>query len=250
MTTVAGSRHVLQPRAGAGYDRVFYSSMAIAMAITVFIGFAPTYYLRAFVTAPPTVSGATTLSPLAHLHGAVFTAWVLLFVAQTALVTTRRVKVHQRLGVAGGVLALAMVLVGVTTAIRSAARGGSPAGVDPLVFLAIPLVDMVLFAMFVGAALWHRRNKEAHKRLMLLAYISIIVAAVARWPGVLPHGPLVFFGLAFIFLLLAVIYDFASRRRVHGAYVWGGTLLVASVPARLMLSGTEIWRQVAESLTR
>jgi hypothetical protein len=95
-----------------------------------------------------------------------------------------------------------------------------------------------------------RRDKEAHKRLMLLAYITIIVAAVARLPGVLPLGPLAFFGLGYLFVVLAAIYDFVSRGRVHKAYLWGGGLMVASVPLRLMISETGAWRAFAELLTR
>jgi hypothetical protein len=250
MAVVAASQPAPKPVVTGAYDRVFYSGIAIAMAAIVLIGFGPTYYLRAFFAAPVTVSGTTTLSPLAHLHGALFTGWVVLFIVQTALIASRRVKVHRRLGIAGAVLAAGMVVVGVSTAIASAARGAAPPGVDPLAFLAIPLFDMVLFPIFVGSALLHRRNKEAHKRLMLLAYISILVAAVARWPGVLPYGPLVFFGLTFIILLIAVGYDLASRRRVHPVYIWGGALLVASVPLRLAISGTSAWRGIAEFLTR
>jgi hypothetical protein len=250
MATVAARAAARNTVAVGAFDRVFYSGMAIAMAITVFIGFAPTYYLRAVSGAPPTVTGATTLSPLAHLHGALFTGWVLLFIVQTALVASHRTRVHQRLGIAGGVLAAAMVVVGVSTAIAAAARGAAPPGADPLAFLSIPLVDMVLFASFVGAALFRRRQREAHKRLMLLAYISIIAAAVARFPGLLPYGPLVFFGLAFIFLLIAATYDVVSRGRMHPTYIWGGALLVLSVPARLMMSDTDTWREIAALLTR
>ena len=56
----------------------------------------------------------------------------------------------------------------------------------------IPLSDMLFFGGFVAAALLLRANREAHKRLMLMAYVSVIVAAVARFPGVLPLGPLAF----------------------------------------------------------
>jgi len=248
MATVAAPERSRQPWAAGAYDRVFYSGMAIAMALTVFAGFAPTFYLRSLFAAPQTVTGAVSLSPLAQLHGALFSAWVALFVVQTALVASHRVAVHRRLGVAGGVLAACMLLVGVTTAIKAAARGSAPPGVDPLVFLAIPLFDMVLFAIFVTAALWWRRDKEAHKRLMLLAYVSIIVAAVARLPGVLLLGPLGFFALAFVFLLFGMAYDLLSRRRVHPAYLWGGTLFVASVPLRLVISSTQSWRALAEFL--
>ncbi len=236
--------------AAAGvYDRVFYSGMAIAMALTVFVGFAPTYYLRLFSTEGPvaTVSGFP-FTPLVHLHAVVFSAWVLLFIFQTALIASRRVKVHQRVGIAGAALAAVMIVIGIGTAIAGARAGSGPPGVDPLAFLIIPLGDMALFAIFVASAIGLRRNREAHKRLMLLAYVSLLAAAVARWPGVMPLGPLGFYGFAFLFLFAGIGYDLLSRRRVHRVYKWGGALLVLSVPARLAFMETGLWRAVAEFL--
>lgn len=251
IASAASLRTQSSPKAPVGtYDRLFYGGMAIAMAVLAFSGFAPTYYVQFFSGgARATVSGGP-FTPLVHLHGALFTGWVLLFIAQTALVASHRVVVHRRLGVVGAMLAAAMILVGTSTAVATAKRGGAPAGVDPLAFLAIPMFDMVLFATFVTAALVLRRDKETHKRLMLLAYISIIVAAVARLPGVLPLGPLVFFGLGYLLVVVAVIYDLVSRRRVHTVYLWGGALMVISVPLRLMISDTDTWRTFAQILTK
>ncbi|MGH9861071.1 MAG: hypothetical protein ACRD5F_13705, partial [Candidatus Acidiferrales bacterium] len=127
MATIAVSKSDPQPATGA-YDRVFYSGMAIAMALTVFVGFSPTYYLRSAFGAPPTLAGLVSLTPLAHIHGALFTGWVLLFIVQTALVARRSVAVHRRLGIAGIVLAAAMLAVGTLTAIRATARGSAPPG--------------------------------------------------------------------------------------------------------------------------
>ena len=247
--TVARPVQHASPAREYARDRMFYTGMAVAMGLTVFVGFGPSYYLRVLSSGPgATVSGGP-FTPLVHLHGALFTAWVLLFIVQTALVAGRRVAVHRRLGVATAVLAALMIVAGTSTAIATASRGGAPPGVDPLVFLVIPLFDMMLFATFVTLALVKRRDREAHKRLMLLAYVSIIVAAVARLPGVLPLGPLAFFGLAFLFILIGALYDFLSRRRVHRVYVWGGALFAISVPVRLMISGTGAWRAFAEMLT-
>ena len=237
--------------AAVRHDRMFYSAMAVLILLIVLAGFAPTYYLRLFTTEGPTatVSGSP-FTRLLHLHGLLFTAWVLLFLLQAMLVATRRVKLHMRLGIAGAALAVVMVVVGVRTGIAAARAGAAPPGVDPLAFLVIPLGDMVLFAVFTASALWLRRNREAHKRLMLLASISLLVAAVARLPGVLPLGPLAFFGLAYLLVAAGVVYDILTRRRVHPAYVWGGLLMVAFVPGRLALSGTALWRGFAELLTR
>lgn len=231
-------------------DRLFYGSMAVAMAATVFIGFGPTYYARFLQGGPKATLTGGPFTPLVHLHGALFTAWVLLFIVQTALVASRRVAIHRRLGVAGAVLAAAMIVAGLVTAVTRAGQGAAPPGVPPLAFLVVPFFDMVLFAGFVTAALVKRRNKETHKRLMLLAYASIIVAAVARIPGVLSFGPLAFFGGALLFILAGAVYDRVSRGRVHKAYIWGGLIFVASVPLRLGLSSTGAWRAFAEFLTR
>jgi hypothetical protein len=238
------------PGRGAGtHDRLFYGAMAVAMAFTVFAGFAPTYYLRFLYGGPNATISGRPFTALVHVHGALFTAWVVLFIVQTTLIASRRVAVHRRLGVAGAVLASAMVMAGTSLAITTAARGARPPGVDPLVFLATPIFDMVLFATLVTTAVALRRNKEAHKRLMLLAYVSIVDAAVARIPGV-PPGPFVFYGLAFLFVVVAAIYDFVSRRRVHHVYLWGGSLIAVSVPVRFIISGTDAWRALAGMLTR
>jgi hypothetical protein len=67
----------------SGVDHVFYTGIAVASVITVFVGFAPSYYLGRHFGAPP-------LTPLIDLHGLVFTSWIVLFLAQTVLIASRR----------------------------------------------------------------------------------------------------------------------------------------------------------------
>lgn len=252
MTTVAVSQTLPQARMRqvGKHDRVFYGSVAVAMAVTAVVGFAPTYYLRLFSGGPTATISGGPFTTLVHVHGALFSAWIALFIAQTALISARRVAVHRRLGVAGAVLAAAMIAVATTTAIGMAKRGAAPPGIPALAFFAVPFFDMVMFSTFIVAALALRRKKEAHKRLMLLAYVSIMAAPAARLPGVLAMGPLAFYAIAFVFLVAGIIYDLGSRHRVHPAYLWGGALLVASVPLRLAISGTAAWTVFAQALTR
>ena len=164
---------------GRSNDRRFFTGMAIAAALTVFIGFAPTYYLRG-------VFGAAPLTTLVHVHGAVATAWILLFLTQTSLIAARRTDLHRRLGVVGAVLAPLLLVVGYLTAIESARLGHTPpGGPPPLAFLAVPIGTLLVFAILVGAGLAQRRRSETHKRLMLLATIAILTPAIARlrWMG-------------------------------------------------------------------
>src|SRR5207244_4681037 len=133
---------------------------------TVAAGFAPTYYLKPLFAAP-----ALPLS--IHIHGALFTTWVLLFVAQTSLVAANRTDLHRRLGVVGAVLAITMVATGTAVAIGSARMARPALGVlaraSPLFVLVIPLASVVVFTILVGLGLYYRRRADAHKRLMLLA---------------------------------------------------------------------------------
>jgi hypothetical protein len=240
------------PRAAnpAAYDRVFYSGIAIVMALTTFIGFAPTFYLRSAFGAPVSLTGLAEITPVVMAHGVIFTAWVLLFIVQTSLIATRNVALHRRMGLASMALVAAMIAVGLPTAIAAAKRGSAPAGLEPLVFLVVPVFDLLIFAGFYIAAVLRRREKEAHKRLMLMAYCSIIPASVGRVPGMILLGPAGLFAFAFLPAVAGAIYDRWSRGRVTPIYWWGIAILYLSIPGRLGLAYTPVWRSFAEFVTR
>jgi hypothetical protein len=226
-------------------ERLFYVGMALAILITVFAGFSRSYFLKAQFGTPP-------LSLLLHVHGLVFTSWILLFLTQTTLVAARRTDIHRRLGVFGGVLAALVVIVGTTTAIIRVKQGATVPGVPPLSFLAVPLFDMVVFAILISAALYYRRRADVHKRLMTLATIALLPAPIARLPleMVREGGLPVIFGLADLFLVICLIYDLIIWRKIHRATAWGGLIILASQPLRLVLSGTTAWLALAGWLTR
>ena len=215
-------------------DRIFYTGMAAAMAALVFAGFAPTYYLKGYFAAP-------ALNSLMHAHGLVFTAWLLLFFTQTVLVASNRTDIHRKLGVAGAALAAIMLPLGVAVAIQAIRTNHTPPGIDPRSFLALPFFDLALFAIFIVAGIWLRKQSQAHKRLMLLATIVMLDAAIARLPGLFALGPIAFFAIQDLFVLAGPLYDVATRRRVHPAYVWGGLLIVLTQPLRLFISQTTWW---------
>jgi hypothetical protein len=181
----------------------------------------------------------------------VFTSWLVLFVTQTTLVAAHRTDIHRRLGIVGGVLAVLMILLGVTTAIIRAKQGATPIPeVSPLSFLVIPLGDMFVFSILIGAGFYYRRRPDVHKRLMLLATIAILGAAIARLPlAIMKAGPPAFFGLTDVLVLTCVAYDLVTLRRVHRATALAGLLIVASQPLRLMLGGTHVWLSFAAWLT-
>jgi hypothetical protein len=225
------------------HDRRLYKFAAIAIPLIVLAGFARTYYLKPFFDAPD-IPGR-----FVHLHGIIMTAWVVLFIVQVSLVAKRRTRVHQRLGILGGVLAALVFIVGTLTALFAAARGHTP-GPPALQFLIIPLGDMLVFAVLIGLALYYRRKLDVHKRLMLLAAINITTPAIARIPlsFIINGGPLAFFGLTDVCLLVAVAFDTIKNRRLHPVFLWGSIFVIVMQPLRLLLSGTNAWMSFAAAL--
>ena len=218
--------------------------MAAAVALTAFAGFAPTYFLK-------TAYGAPELPLLLHVHGMLFTAWVLLFVAQVSLVATGRTRVHRRLGVISLGLVPAMLVAGFLAAARSAHNGFTPpGGPPPLVFLVIPIGALVVFASLFGAAMIYRRQSDTHKRLMLLATISLLTPALARLWFVRGGGPPLALGLTDLFVLACLVYDWTTRGRVHPAFVWGSAFFLASQPLRIAVGHTDAWLAFAGWLAR
>lgn len=227
--------------AGSRAERWFYSGMAALMATTVFVGFARSYYLRPLIGAS-TTPGSPLLTPIVHLHAVVFTGWIVLLIVQARLVAARRLGAHRRFGVAGAVGAALMVVIGTVTALHGVVRGVSPGGVDPHRFLAVPLFALAVFAVLVVLAVKARRDPQTHKRLILLATIALMPPALARWLVFdLGMQPVVVLLISATLVLPLVAWDLLARGRLHPATLWGGLLVVTSIPLRLVVSGTDAW---------
>lgn len=234
------------PPVGVTAERRFFTGMALAILATVLAGFSRSFYLRPLFPDLPTPS-----ETIFYVHGAVFSAWIVLLVAQVSLVASGRTALHRRIGPLSAVLAVVMVVLGTLGALIAARRATGFTGlpVPPLQFLAVPIFDMILFGTFVWLAIAQRRDPQSHKRWMLLASVSLVTAAIARLPGVLDFGPPMFFGLTDLFVLALVVWDLRSRGRLHPVTLWGGLAIIVSQPLRLVVSGSEGWLAFARWAT-
>jgi uncharacterized membrane protein YozB (DUF420 family) len=222
----------------------FFTGMAFAALLVALVGFGPSYYLRSFSTAEP-------LTTLVHFHGGLATAWLLLFVAQTSLVSVGRTDLHRRVGPAGAVLALLFVVVGYATAITAARKGVTPpGGPPPLAFLAVPIATLLSFAVLATLGVLWRRERDTHRRLMLLATIAILPPAFARFRWFGFGGPPVAIGGTCLFVVASMLWDRRVHGRIHPALLWGGGLLMLSLPLRFALTQSETWLALARWLTR
>jgi hypothetical protein len=219
--------------------RLFYPALSVAMLAVVFVGFAPSYYLKA-------AYGTTPLPLLFHVHGAAFTSWMLLLIVQSALVASGRTPLHRRLGVAGGWLAATMTVLAWMMAIDGGRRATNDASLG---FMVVPMGTVVVFPALVGAALMWRRFPATHKRLMMIATTELLAAGVGRLPGVGGFGPLGFFGGTDLVLVALLIHDRVTDGRFHRATLWGGAFLIASQVLRIVAGGTDAWLTLARWLT-
>lgn len=225
-------------------EHPLYLWAAVVAIAVVIAGFARTFYLK-------TVFDPSPMTVLVAAHGVVMSGWFLLFFAQARLVAKGRVATHRKLGTFGALLAVAVLVIGTTTAIVAGHLGRGPAGAPPPpIFLVVPLGDMLVFACLVGAGLWLRKRSDWHKRLMLLSCVGMLTAAIARIPvdawrqaGLVPY-----FSTTCALVLACIAWDTLRNRRLHPAFVGGGLLVILSWPLRLMLSGTDAWMRFAQWL--
>jgi hypothetical protein len=220
----------------AGTHRRFYFYAVLGAATIVFAGFAQSYFLKGFFGTPP-------LYPLLHLHGLVMTSWFVLFVTQSWLVETRRVRLHRRLGIFGALLAATILLVGTAVVTINAREGRVPPAAPIPVVVSLSYANLMAFGVLVGAAIYLRGRSEFHKRFMLLATLSLLPAAITRIPlGFIESGGLLaVFGIPDLFIVGCVGYDAVRYRRLHPAFAWGALFTIGWPFVAILLGGTSAW---------
>lgn len=235
--------------AGRNSERNFYTGMSIAFAIVVVAGFTRSFFLRPLF---PEVHEFIPPEAIFTLHGIIFSLWIVLIVCQALLIRSRRVDLHRATGWFGVALAVIVVWIGSYGALLAANRPGGFLGIPlpPEQFLIFPVGDITLFAVFVALAVVWRTSAQTHKRLMLLATVNLMEAAIVRMPipFMLEGAPFTSRGLSFLFIVALALWDRRSLGSLHRVTLWGGLLIVLSFPARLLLMETGAWTAAAEAL--
>lgn len=224
-------------RASAQAERRFFLWTASLIALITFAGFARTYFLRG-------VFHTQQLSLFLHLHGAVMTGWIVLFLVQTVLITRRRIRLHRVLGYMGGGVALLVVVMGCAATVIAAKRElGLHSRLVPLQLniLGLELAQMALFAVFVGVAIALRNRPDVHKRFMLLATLCMLPNPEIRIALFLSTNlGLLLLWSAQVFLLVGL--DALLNRRVHRTFLASALAANAVLYAVCYGADTTAWR--------
>jgi hypothetical protein len=254
--TVSAQAEVARRVAVASSHRFYVRMAAVCLAVAV-VGFSPTYWI-------PLFRGTLAVPAISHVHAAVFYGWTGLFLLQTWLAGNRRLSRHRELGVAGVALATAMVFVGMAAAVVSLKQSTADGfGAAARAFTIVPVSAILFFATLFTVALLQVKKLETHKRLMLVATVSLLQAAVGRWfvmflapasaAGVPVSPPPVFVTImpglvSDLLIVAAMIHDRRTNGRVHPAYWVAGGALVALQVLRVPISTTAAWTQMANWL--
>lgn len=215
----------------------FFFFVQVALLIAVLVGFSPTFYLRPLLKVHP-------LPAVLYVHGAVLTVWFMLTALQGWLIQSQRVRLHRQIGYAVALYAALVIVMGLVADARMAGELDSPRDPENIVVWG-NLFSLVLFAAYVSLAVVFRRTPEVHKRLTLLASVSIVGPAIARfseWP-IFPGGvaarPLYGMGGLVTLYLSLLTYDLVVRRRPHPVTLIGIVAFLSSgaVVVFLAISG-------------
>jgi len=242
---------------------------AALFIITAIASFAPTS-LRLILSVS---SGDQPLPPpVVHFHAASMTLWLVLLLAQSVLVSRQRSDIHRKLGLTSLILApcilvsmYGMDIYGMETFV---AENDILASADDPVrqvsqlkryissILLIHGSSYLLFPVFyLWAILVRRKNNEAHKRLMLLATLVLMIPGLGRLlsvTNVLPDFGLNIIDARHFYLLLliapAFFYDVVKQRVPDRSYVIGIGLLGAWMITSHVLWTSPWWLEVAPKL--
>lgn len=179
----------------------FHLALVLVMAAFVFVGFGLTYI------GPDAVGTRPPDPPIVHLHGAVFFSWMLLLIAQAALVNVKKVALHRSLGMFGIAVGTLVVVMGVFITVVGAS-GVNMVGDTPAVFylsVVAPPSFAVLFVMAIRAV----KRVAVHRSLILIATIAILMPGINRvyMAGLgAQHVPFVATYLTMDVLLAAVLW--------------------------------------------
>ena len=215
----------------------FYFWMTAIMAVLVFGGFGITYWQ------PMATSSLAPLPPIVHIHGFLFSAWMLLLVTQSLLVNIRNVPLHRSLGTFGIAIATLVWIFALMLTILPSDPTGQTTGFQYFSLEYLSISAVILFGVLFTLAIRHVRNPDNHRRYILFAIIPLLPPGINRLYMALLDTftlPLLWTYLTMDLLVAAiVIHDWRTRGALTSASITGTVLIVGTQLLHVPITGSE-----------
>jgi hypothetical protein len=132
-----------------------------------------------------------------------------------------------------------MMVLGVWVNNRALTRRGGPPDGDGAAIYFLGLSLLLIFGVLVAFAFHARSNSATHKRLILVATVALLLAAMVRLPfAFVQQGIQKPTGLSYTFLLMLLLYDIWSTHKIHRATLAAGAFLVVTEQVVIALGPT------------
>ena len=224
----------------------FFTILGVLLLLLAVAGFWPQYFSAMTGSRP----AATAQFWLIHLHAALFTVWLLLYISQATLIMTGRARIHLKMGPWLAAYGFAVAALGLYAAALLAHRLGVRENdfEAAATFVFFPLIDMVFFAGFLAAAVVNRKIPHLHKRAMFVATFSIAVVGLGRFVGRTGiESAWLWQPLNLAPLGIAIAYDAFVCRKLYPIMALGLLVHLARLNAE-PFAGSEWWRPIGRAL--
>lgn len=227
-----------------GFMQYYFVTLAVFYIIVAAIGFTPSYQAH--------FAGEFHIYPVAHIHGALMTIFLLLFLAQTIFIASGNIALHRKCGKASFFVAILVWISMLLATQRPLVAEVLP--VDHFLYdvLLVQLILIILFPIFFIWGITVRRKPEIHKRVMCFLFLLILQVSIdrMRW---LPsfNLPKHFGSDVYVYLLTLplLVFDLTTIGRIHKTTVLCLTILATAHLGVSVLYGSASWHKFASEAT-
>lgn len=203
-------------------DRLFFVAMAIVMLLTDAVGFS-LQFLKTDIA-------HELHSDWVKVHVFFFTAWLFVFLVQSASIASGHPQFHIKSGIIGVGIAAGMILITFGGIVSELITSAPRPLLDHFMLGIVRHVDAVMFTILFTVGFYFRKlDTGIHRRLMFLA--TVVVAMRFPMIGRAVHKDIPHYIDQDVMLFAGIVWDLITQRRVSPAYLWGGALVVLAPPA-------------------
>ncbi len=212
----------------------FFYYFSGTLLITVIIAFGANIFFKNY--------HLTSSLALIITHGLAMLLWYILLFWQTRLIQTNNIGIHKKLGMMSIGLALIIIISGIMVAIINYQDEG-----EALTIMG-NFSGMLNFLILYTFSIVNRFKSDSHKRLMILAGITMLSPALVRILRLFEINDFVTLPFWLLFMVVLPVYDFKKLKRIHKATLLGTGLILLTLVINIAVGMSKTWENLMNSI--